>query len=130
MSYFINPIEDERCVCLSCEGEIPPQELAGISYEVRGLLDTRHWRRIMVDITQLQSDLTRPQLLDFAEVLAGRMPGNARVALVVRPDQDRQVKRLKKVSRKCRVFLASFDDPDLAELWVNQPQVPDKHAPK
>jgi hypothetical protein len=37
MAYFINPVEAERCVFLSCEGEMPPSELAAARYEAHGL---------------------------------------------------------------------------------------------
>jgi hypothetical protein len=87
MACFVNPIEGERCVCLSFEGEIPPRELATMGCEAQRLVNARPWLRIMVDITQLRSSLTVPRLLDFAKVLSGQIPRNAQLALVARPDQ-------------------------------------------
>jgi hypothetical protein len=74
----------------------------------------------MVDITQLRSSLTVPQLLDFATVLAGQALRDARVALVVRPDQAKQVNVVEKAARKGGVFLAYFPDPEEAAVWVKQ----------
>lgn len=120
MAYFINPIEDEQCVCLSCEGEIPPRELAAAGYEAHGLANARRWTGMMFDITQLRSNPTAAQLLDFTKVLAGQVRRDARVAVVVRPDQARQANLLEKVARKSGVFLAYFLDPEKAAAWVKR----------
>jgi hypothetical protein len=120
MACFINPIEEEQCVCLSCEGQIRPEELAAVSYEAHGLANTRRWTRMMLDMTQLRSSFTAAQLLDFAKVLAGQVPRNARVALVVRPDQTQRANLLEKAARKSGVFLAFFLDPERAAAWVKR----------
>ncbi len=33
MSYFINPVEEEQCVFLTYEGEMPPIEAVAVRYE-------------------------------------------------------------------------------------------------
>ena len=35
MAYSINPIKEERCACLSFEGEMPSRELAVMGYEAQ-----------------------------------------------------------------------------------------------
>jgi len=120
MACFINPIEEDQCVCLSCEGEIPPRELAAVSYEAHALANARRWTRMMFDITQLRSSPTAAQLLDFAKILAGQVSRDARVAVVVRPDQARQANFLEKIARKSGVFLAYFLDPEKAAAWVKR----------
>jgi hypothetical protein len=55
MTYFIKPIEEERGVSLSYEGEIPPREIAAARYEAHGLLNARRWTRVTVDVTQKET---------------------------------------------------------------------------
>ena len=120
MSYFINPIENERCVCVSFEGELPPREVAATLYEAHGVLNARGWTRVMVDITQWQSVPTAQQLFDFTKILSGQVSCKAHVALVVRPEQVRYADLVEKVVRKAGVFLAYFLDPEKATIWVRQ----------
>ncbi len=89
MAYFIKPIEEERCASLSYEGDIPPREIAAARYEAHGLLNARRWSRFMLDLAQLRSVPTAPQLFDFAKGFAGQILPDIRVALVVRPGQVR-----------------------------------------
>jgi hypothetical protein len=69
MSYFINPVGEDRCVFLSYEGEMPAVELSAARYEADAVLDQRRWHRLVVDVTQLQSVPTVPELFDFASEL-------------------------------------------------------------
>ncbi|HTL57126.1 MAG TPA: hypothetical protein VL361_15700 [Candidatus Limnocylindrales bacterium] len=121
MAYFIKPIEEERCVTLSYEGEIPPREIAAARYEAHGLLNARR-SRIIVDLTQLRSVPTAPQLFDFAKGFAGQIPTDGRVALVVRPEQVRQANFVEKVARRDGVFLSYFIDPAKAAVWMQRSQ--------
>jgi hypothetical protein len=122
MAYFIKPIEEDRCVSLSYEGEIPPREIAAARYEAHGLLNARRWSRMIVDLSRLRSVPTAPQLFDFAKGFAGQIPADARVALVVRPEQVRQATFVEKVARKDGVFLSYFVDPGKAALWMQRSQ--------
>ena len=122
MAYFIKPIEAERCVSLSYEGELPPREIAAARYEAHGVLNARRWSRITVDLTRLRSVPTAPQLFDFAKGFAGQIPPDARVALVVRPEQVRQANFVEKVARRDGVFLSYFIDPGKAALWMQRAQ--------
>lgn len=76
----------------------------------------------MVDFTELQSVPTALQLFDFAKGFAGQIPPDARVALVVRPEQVRHANVIEKVARKEGVFLAYFVDPGRAALWMQRSQ--------
>ena len=120
MAYLIKPIEEDRCVTLSCEGEIPLREIAAARYEAHGLLNARRWSRMMVDLTRLRSGPTARQLFDFARGLVGQIPPDARVALVVRPEQVRQANFVEKVARRDGVFLSYFVDPGKAALWMQR----------
>ncbi len=120
MAYSIKPIEGERCVTLSYEGEMPPWEIAAARYEAHGVLKVRRWSRMMVDFTRLRSVPTPPQLFDFAKGFAGQVPPDARVALVVRPEQVRDANLVEKAARKDGVFLSYFVDPEKAALWMQR----------
>lgn len=120
MSYFINPVEAEQCVFLSYEGDLPPIELAAARYEANGVLGTNRWKRIVVDVTQLQSIPSAQELFEFARGLSSDVPRGTRVALVIRPEQARQARLVEKTARSEGVFLTYFLDPEKAGLWVKQ----------
>ena len=120
MSYSINPVEANRCVCLSYEGQIPPAELSAARYEADAVLDQRQWHRLVVNVTQLQSVPRASELIDFARGLSSTLSRARRVAVVVRPAQEGQARLLQKVARHGRLFLTCFLDPDKATHWVMQ----------
>ena len=120
MSYFINPVGEDRCVFLSYEGEMPAVELSAARHETDAMLDQRQWHRLVVDITQLQTVPRTPELIDFAGGLSSTVSRARRVALVVRPEQERLARLLQKFARRGRLFLTYFLDPDKANLWVKQ----------
>ena len=120
MSYYINPVGEDRCVFLGYEGEMPAVELSAARYEADAVLDQHRWHRLVVDVTQLQSVPTIPELLDFASGLSSNISRTRRVALVVRPAQERNARLVQKVARRGRVFLTYFLDPDKAALWMKQ----------
>ena len=122
MAYLIQPIEEDRCVSLSCDGEMLPREIAAARYEAHGVLSARRWSRMIVDFTRLRFFPTSPQIFDFAKGFSGQVPPDARVALVVRPEQVRDANLVEKVARKNGVFLSYFVDQGKASLWIQRSQ--------
>ncbi len=120
MPHFIHPHEDDQCVFLFCQRELPPVELFAARYEANGELDQRHWNRMLVDVTQLQSIPTAAQLINHAKAVASDVPRGARVALLVRPEQVRPARFVEKVARGLGVFLTYFLDLDKATDWVKR----------
>ena len=120
MSYFITPVGEDRCIFLSYEGEMPAVELSAARYETDAMLDQRQWHRLVVDITKLQSVPRASEIIDFARGLSSTVSRGRRVAVVVRPEQERQARLLQKLARRGRLFLTCFQDPDKAAHWVKQ----------
>lgn len=120
MSYFMNTVEEDRCVFISYEGEMTALQLSATRYEAEGVLHQRHWNRLVVDVTQWQSVLTTSELFDFARGLSSRISRATRVALIVRPEQERHAALIQKIARKGRVFLTYFMDPEKAMGWMKQ----------
>ena len=120
MSYFINPVGEDRCVFLLYEGEMPSAELSAARREANGVLGQQHWNRMLINVTQMQSMPTPAELIDHARAIGTGIPGGGRVALVVRPEQVRSARLVEQVARHGRVFLAYFLNPDKAALWVKQ----------
>jgi hypothetical protein len=118
MSYHVNPIEDDRCVFVSYEGEMPSVELSAARREAHGVLGQQQWKRMLVDLTQLQSMPTPAQLFDHTKAIAAEVPRGVRVALLVRPDQVQSARLVERIARSDGVFLAYFLDPDKANAWV------------
>jgi len=124
MSYLINPVEEDRCVFLSYEGEMPAVELSAARYEANGVLNRRRWKRIVVDVTSLRSVPSSVELFDFASGFSSGIPPETRVALVVLPEQERHAKIIETAARKRGVTLNSFLDPEKATAWVKKTVVP------
>lgn len=120
MSYFINPVGEDRCVYLSCVGEISAVELTAARGEADTVLDQHRWRHLVVDVTELQSVPTVPELFDLASGLSSNIYRTRLVALVVRPEQERYARIFQKIARRGRVFLTYFLDLDKATLWMKQ----------
>ena len=131
MSYFINPIKEEECVFLTYEGDLSLIEIIAARYEANALLARKRWKRIVLDITELQSLLTAQELFEVAKGLSEDLPRNARIALVVRPEQEGHAKLIESAARNEGVVLGFFFDVEQATTWVktmkphaqNQPQL-------
>ena len=126
MSCFIDPVEEERCVRLACQGEPPPREMMAAGNEAQGVLKARGWNKMILDVRRLRSVPTAQQIYEIAHDISGQMPRRARVALVIRPGQIHQAALLEKIVRKNRVFLTYFVDPENAESWFKQAEAPQR----
>ena len=120
MSYFINPVGEDECVLLSYEGEVSAAELSVARYEADAVLDQHCWHRLVVDVTRLRSVPAILELFNFASKLSSNIPRHRRVALVVRPEQERQACLVQKAARRGRLFLTYFLDANKAAVWVKQ----------
>jgi len=120
MSYLINPVEEDRCVLLSFEGETPVGEFSTARSEANGVLDERQWNRLLVDVSRWQSAPNARELFDLAEGLSASVSRPTRVALVVRADQEPRARLLQKAARTRRVFLAYFLALERAVSWMRQ----------
>ncbi len=129
MSYFVNPVEQDECVFLSYEGEIPPTEACTARREANGVLDQRHWDRMVIDVTQVRSVPKPMELILLAQGLTSQAPRSMRIALVVRPEQTRVAKLVEKAARTSRVFLTYFVDPVQATAWVKRTGLSGPHPP-
>ena len=103
MSYFINPVEADQCIFLEYEGTVPPRQVIAARDSAAGLLAARRWNRIVADITEIRTlPLTREFFILYVLVrgLARKIPPSARVALVIRPEQELQARFIESVARK------------------------------
>ena len=120
MSYSINPVKEDECVFLTYEGDLSLIEIIATRYEASALLATKRWKRIVVDTTELQSLLTEQELFEVAKGLSEDLPRNARIALVVRPEQEAHAKLIESAARNEGVLLAFFLDVEEATAWVKE----------
>jgi hypothetical protein len=120
MSYFIHPVAEDRCVFLSYEGEMPAADLSAARYEADAILDQHQWNRLVVDVSQLRSAPRTSEIIDFANGLSSTVSRARRVAVVVRPEQERQASLFQRVARRGRLFLTCFQDPNKAMLWLKK----------
>lgn len=120
MSYSVHSVEDDQCVFLVHTSDLAEVELAAARVEAYGVLDQHQWKRLVVDVTRLHLVPTSLELLDYAKGLAACASRPVRVALVVRPEQQRPAKFFEKAARHGRVFVTYFVDHDHAVAWVKQ----------
>lgn len=118
MACSINPVKEDQCVFVTYEGEMPPVEIMAARYEANGLLARKRWNKIVVNITDLKSRLTAPELFELAKGLSSDLPRSARVALVVHPEQTKHAKLMESVARNEGVLLNYFFAAEEATTWV------------
>jgi hypothetical protein len=120
MAHFINPVEEEHCVFLTFEGELAPLEIVSTRYEINELLETKQWSRLVMDITSLTARQTTVLLLDFAGGVFTGVPHNARIAVIVRPEQAELARIRGQTPRDHGVTIAVFLDELSATGWVEE----------
>src|SRR5258708_40234015 len=110
-----NSVEEEQWVFLTCEGEMPVTAAVAVRDEVIGLLVTKGWNRIVVDVTALRSTSTALEHFEFARGLSSELPRTTRIALVVRSEHANLGEN---VARSDGGFLTLFFDAEKATAWV------------
>ncbi len=118
MTYILNPVEDERWVFISCEGEMQFAELLDLHGEITRILAKHSLRRVLIDVTCANYVSTTVELFMFAHCAASSLPRGTRMALVVRPGQASHANVLEEFMRSGGVLLTNFFDPNKAEAWV------------
>lgn len=89
MSHILIPAPSDRCVFLTREGDMSLTKMTVTWQEVQAVLAETGWRRILVDITTLQTSPGTAELFDLAKLFWRDFPPGGRMALVVRWDQTR-----------------------------------------
>ena len=120
MPYFIKPVEEDQCVLLTYQGEVPPIEMVAVRYEANALLAAKHWNQMVVDVSALQTTPTAWELFKFASGLSSDLPRDARLALVVRPEQTKHAKLIERVARNDGISLFCFFSIEEATVWVKR----------
>lgn len=128
MSYYIQPVEQWRCIFLSYAGDLKPGALDVSRRDAKELLHGRRWNRMIIDVTHLSWIRTPPQLLALSCAWASEVPQAGRVALVVRPEQACAAGLLERHARSKRVFLTYFTQLPQAIQWVTR--APCRAGPK
>ncbi len=120
MSYFINPVPEERCVFLTHEGEMPLGELATALQEVEDLLTLNRWTGVMVDVTTLRSVPKAEEVFTLGKTVPRHLPRNTRVALGIRPDQTKHARRIEQAVRRGGTLLMYFTESERAQRWTRR----------
>jgi len=115
-------------VYLTCNGYMPLTEATEAWQEVQSWFVKRHWRRVLMDVTALQTAPEMGQLFDLAKLVWRDFPQGGRMALVVRWDQSRLAKLLEMLVRSVGLYLTVFVSGEQAEAWILE-ESQDKHQP-
>jgi hypothetical protein len=76
------------------------------------------WKRILIDVTALQTGPDTAELFDLAKLFWQKFPPSGRMALVVRWDQSTRAKLLETLLRNVGVCLTVFVSKEMAEAWI------------
>ena len=118
MTYSVTPSQKEKCVFLTCTGDMALSEMTTAWWEVQLVLAECGWKRILVDVTALQSGPDTAVLFDLAKLFWHNFPQPGRMALVVRWDQSTLAKLLETLLRSVGVYLTVFVSEEVAEAWI------------
>ena len=119
MIYTVIPIQKEKCVFLTCTGDMTLSEMTTAWREVQLVLAELGWKRILVNVTALQIGPDMEELFDLAKLFwHDGSPGFGRIALVVRWDQSRSAQLLEMLVRPLGMWLRVFVSGEQAEAWV------------
>ena len=116
MSHLIT--SNDNCVSLTCEGHFSLHEVTPAWREVQGLLIATGWKRVLVDVTQMQTSPETEELFDWAKLFWRDFPQSGRIALVVRWDQSQFAKLLEVLVRSVGIYLTVFVSEEQAEAWL------------
>jgi anti-anti-sigma regulatory factor len=118
MTSFLNPVQEERCLFITCEGEMRIAELLELHQQLTRILAKHSLRRVLLDVTCANYVSTALELFMFASAVSSSLPRGTRMALIVRPGQARHAKVLAEFMRRGGTLLTNFLDPEKAEAWL------------
>jgi hypothetical protein len=128
MTYTVIPNQKEEFVFLACTGDMTLDEMTTACRKVQLVLAELGWKRILVDVTALQTGPDPAELFDLAKLFWREFPQVGRIALVVRWDQSRLAKLLETLVRSVGTCLTVFVSEEMAEAWIlensKEPQRP------
>jgi hypothetical protein len=118
MIYTVIPRQEEKFVFLTCTGDMTLSEMTTAWREVQLVLAELGWKRILVDVTALQTGPDTAELFDLAKLFWHDFPPSGRMALVVRWGQSTLAKLLETLLRSVGVYLTVFVSKAMAEAWI------------
>jgi hypothetical protein len=118
MSYCLIPVQKDSCLFLTCEGDLSLAEITAAWREVHESLAETGWKRVLVNVTALQTSPDTGELFDLAKLFWWNFPPAGRIALVVQWGQCRFAKLLEMLVRTVGIYLTVFVSEEQAEAWV------------
>ena len=118
MSYFIIPATNDNCVFLTCEGDVTVSEMTTAWHEVQEILGKKGWKRVLMDITALESSPKTEELFDLAKLFWKGFPEDGRIALVIGWDHAKFATLLEMLVRTVGIYLTAFVSEIQAEAWI------------
>lgn len=118
MTNLLNPIEQDRCLSLKCEGNMRVADLNALHQQIKAVLKAHSLRRVLLDVTDVHYISTPLGLFYFAAEAFSDLPRDAQISLLVRPGQVKYAKALDMMARRAGTSLKFFVDAEKAELWA------------
>jgi hypothetical protein len=120
MTCSVIPKQKEKCIFLTCAGDLRLAEITTAWREVQILMAELGWKRVLLDVTALQNGPDIADLFDLAKFFWRSFPKSGRMALVVRWDQSTHAKLLEALLRSVGVCLTVFVSEETAEAWITE----------
>jgi hypothetical protein len=118
MIYTVVPSQKQKCVLLNCAGDLSLPEMNTAWCLVHLRLSKLGWRRILIDVTALETGPGMEELFDLAKLFWRNFPQSGRMALLVRWDQSTPAKLLESLLRSFGVYFTVFVSGEMAEAWI------------
>ena len=122
MSFLTHRVTEDQCLFVTYKGASQITEMMSARYATNGYLALKHWHKIIVDITGLQSMPTMMEVIGLTSDLSSDLPPGTRIAVVVNPEQITFAKVAECVARIENVRLNCFFAMEEAKAWVNETQ--------
>lgn len=118
MPYLVTSDRGNRCVLLTCSGDMTLVEMKTAWWGIHHLLAEFGWKRILVDATAMTSEAEIGEAFDLAKLFCHNFPQSGRIALMVRWDQSKSAKLLETLVRSVGVYLTVFVSEEAAKAWI------------
>lgn len=118
MSCIIESVKEEQCVFITYNGIMPPVRIMAARYEAAGVISRRRWHKVVVNIVALQCNFNALELIHLARDLSSDLSPKDRIALVIRPEQEKQAGIIQHVAQMDGLCLNYFFNPAAARSWV------------
>ena len=118
MAYTIDLVKDPKYVSLVLTGKVARAEHESSTEGVNLTLTANNCKRLLVDATRADHKMTMLDNFDFASALRSRHQIGIRIAVLILPDDFKDLQFVETVAQNRGVNLTVFEDKVKALNWL------------